>query len=158
MSLLGTSAEAYAGVSSATPAAAPAQRTFLPAWLSHALRYTGVNLLACVIDVSIFLLLNQLIQAPTIASCVGYACGIVFNYHLTKHFVFHGHATNKSDRRLFMEFMATGLVGLALTALMTGLGVHYLGLTPELSKLISLLTCFVVLYFMRAWLVFRPIA
>ncbi len=39
---------------------------------------------------------------------------------------------------------------------MTGLGVHYLGLTPELSKLISLLTCFVVLYFMRAWLVFRP--
>jgi putative flippase GtrA len=158
MGTIGTSAEACLDISPAAPAVAPLKRALLPAWLSHALRYTGVNLFACVVDVSIFLLLNHLIAAPTIASCIGYACGIVFNYHLTKHFVFHGHATNKSGRRLFMEFMATGLVGLALTALMTGLGVHYLGLTPELSKLISLLTCFVVLYFMRAWLVFRPMA
>jgi putative flippase GtrA len=158
MSTIETSAETYLDISSAASSVAAPKRAFLPAWLSHALRYTGVNLLACVLDVSVFVLLNHLIAAPTIASCIGYACGIVLNYHLTKHFVFHGHVTNKTGKRMFMEFMATGLVGLALTALMTGLGVHYLGLTPELSKLISLLTCFVVLYFMRAWLVFRPIA
>jgi putative flippase GtrA len=159
MSAIETSAETtYPGVSSAPAPSTPSKRTLLPPWLSHALRYTGVNILACVVDVSIFLLLNSLIAAPTIASCIGYATGIVANYHLTKHFVFHDHVTNKSGRRMFLEFMATGLVGLTLTAVMTGLGVHYLALSPELSKLISLLTCFVVLYFMRAWLVFRPIA
>lgn len=158
MSGTGTSAAACLDIPSPLIPLVTPRRSWLPAWLSHALRYTGVNLLACVLDVSVFVLLNYLIAAPTIASCIGYACGIVLNYHLTKHFVFHGHVTNKTGKRMFMEFMATGLVGLALTALMTGLGVHYLGLTPELSKLISLLTCFVVLYFMRAWLVFRPIA
>lgn len=158
MKTMETSVEPFADMPASASSGSEARRGLLPAWLSHALRYTGVNLLACVLDVSVFIGLNGLIEAPTLASCIGYACGIVLNYHLTKHFVFHGHVTNKSGRRMFLEFMATGFVGLALTAIMTGLGVHYLGLTPELSKLISLLTCFVVLYFMRAWLVFRPMA
>ncbi len=159
MKAMETSAETFAaGSASVDTALSAAKRSLLPGWLSHGLRYTGVNLLACVVDVSVFLGLNHLIAAPTLSSCIGYTFGIVSNYHLTKHFVFHGHATNKSGRRLFMEFMGTGFVGLALTAIMTGVGVHALGLTPELSKLISLLTCFVVLYFMRSMLVFRPMA
>jgi putative flippase GtrA len=65
------------------------------------------------------------------------------------------HLSHKSANRLMAEFLATGILGLVLTAGITGLSVHYLHLSPILSKTIAVLICFVALYVVRSRLVFK---
>ena len=63
--------------------------------------------------------------------------------------------SHKSEHRLFMEFVGTGLLGLVITAAVIWFTIHVLALTPLAAKTISMLICFVVLYFVRSRLVFN---
>jgi putative flippase GtrA len=119
------------------------------------LRYTGVNLVTVTLDYAIFLSVTHYFATPTIASIVGYGCALAINYELSRRYVFLAHLSDKSARRLMAEFLATGIFGLVLTATITGLSVHFLHLSPLLSKTIAVLVCFVALYVIRTRLVFR---
>ncbi len=119
------------------------------------LRYTGVNLVTVTLDYAIFLSLTHFFGAPTIASIIGYGCALTINYELSKRYVFLAHLSHKSANRLMAEFLATGIFGLVLTATITGLSVHFLHLSPLLSKTIAVLVCFVALYVIRSRLVFK---
>jgi putative flippase GtrA len=120
------------------------------------LRYTGVNLVTVTLDYAIFLSLTHFFGTPTIASIIGYAGALTINYELSRRFVFLAHLSDKSANRLMAEFLATGLLGLVLTAAITGLSVHFLHLSPIISKTIAVLICFVSLYVIRSRLVFKP--
>jgi putative flippase GtrA len=121
------------------------------------LRYTGVNLATLALDYAIFIPLTRATDLPVTASIVAYVVALAANYQLSRLFVFGSDGSHKGERRLFLQFFATGLLGLVLTAAVTGLGVHVLGKSPVLSKTIAVLICFVVLYIIRSRLVFTRV-
>jgi nicotinate-nucleotide adenylyltransferase len=118
------------------------------------LRYTAVNLASLAVDYAVFLSLTHAFAIPVTASMVSYAVAFALNYHLSRRLVFAGHGTHKSERRLFTEFMASGVFGLLLTAAVTGGGIHLLGLSPTIAKTAAVLMSFVALYLIRSRLVF----
>lgn len=118
------------------------------------LRYTAVNLVSLGVDYAVFFALLSALALPVIASTAGYAVAFALNYKLSRRFVFAGHGAHKSERRLFAEFMASGVFGLLLTAAVTGAGVYLLGLSPTIAKTAAVLMSFVALYVIRSRLVF----
>src|ERR1700704_3672639 len=61
-------------------------------------RYAAVSALALGLDFGVFLALNGAMGHPTLAGVVGYACGIVLHYQLSRRFVFANAASAKSAR------------------------------------------------------------
>jgi putative flippase GtrA len=123
--------------------------------IDRLVRYTGVNLASTVVDYTFFLTLTHIFGMPILQSAVAYLVAILVNFTLTKNFVFVGDMSHKSEHRLFMEFVGTGMIGLVLTAAVIWFTIHVMGLTPLVAKTISILICFVVLYFIRSRLVFN---
>lgn len=121
------------------------------------LRYTGVNIASVTLDYGIFLSLTHAYDIPIIASIIAYAIALSLNYDLSKRFVFGTDGSHKSEKRLFTEFLATGFLGLVLTAVATGIGIHTFGLSPTIAKTVAVLICFVTLYIIRSRLVFTRI-
>lgn len=122
--------------------------------INRILRYTGVNLCSMCIDYGIFLPLTYEFGHPVVAAVIAYSIALGVNFVLTMKHVFpesHGH---KSELRLMTEFGATGVLGLVLTALVTGITILDLHMTPLEGKTIAVLLVFVVLYYVRSRLVF----
>lgn len=121
------------------------------------IRYTGVNLVSLAVDYAVFFAAIYALDAPVLASVAGYAVAFALNYRLSRMFVFGSDGSHKTEKRLFTEFMASGLLGILLTAAVTGAGVHLLRLDATIAKTAAVLICFFVLYFVRSRLVFTRI-
>lgn len=134
------------------PAAAPD----LAARVRRLLRYTGVNLASLAVDYAVFIPLVWASGAPVLASVAAYAVAFAVNYRLSRWLVFGAQGAHKGERRLFAEFMASGVLGVALTAAVTGAGVYRLGLSPVAAKTAAVLISFVTLYIVRSRLIFTP--
>jgi putative flippase GtrA len=117
-------------------------------------RYAGVNLASTFVDYAFFLTLTHLFGMPIMQSIIAYSVAVLVNFTLTRSYVFVGDMLQKSEYRVFVEFVGTGLIGLVLTAAVAWLAIHVLGLSPIDAKTISVLICFVVLYFVRSRVVF----
>ncbi|WP_081717771.1 GtrA family protein [Hyphomicrobium nitrativorans] len=125
--------------------------------LRRLLRYTGVNVASVAVDYTIFLSLMKLIGMPVLASTIGHAVAFSLNYVLSRKLVFGTAGEHKGEQRLFAEFMATGLLGLALTASVTAAGIYLMDFEPIVAKTVAMLITFVTLYIIRSRLVFtRP--
>jgi len=120
----------------------------------HLLRYTGTNLVSTAVDYALLLTLTHLFGMPVLQSAIAYSAGVVVNYALTKRYVFIVDTSHKSQHRLFMEFVATGFIGLLITAAVVWLSVNVLKIPAIEGKTVALLLCFVVLYFVRRHIVF----
>lgn len=155
MSAIDSTSAAVANGDYDIPVRSAADPSSLVQRVRRLLRYTGVNLVTVTLDYAIFLSLTHYFNAPTIASIIGYGCALAINYELSRRYVFLAHLSDKSAHRLMAEFLATGIFGLVLTAAITGFSVHFLHLSPLLSKTLAVLVCFVTLYIMRSRLVFR---
>ncbi|MBS0232442.1 MAG: GtrA family protein [Proteobacteria bacterium] len=118
------------------------------------LLYTGVNLSATIVDYIIFLSLTHIFGLPILQSVIAYAIATIVNYTLTRKFVFHRDLFPKSEHRRFLEFVATNVVGLLITAVVIWITVHNMNLPPFEGKTISVLICFVSLYYVRTRIVF----
>ena len=123
--------------------------------IDRLVRYTGVNLASTVVDYTFFLTLTHIFGMPILQGAIAYLVAILVNFTLTKNFVFLGDMSHKSEHRLFMEFVGTGMLGLVITAAVIWFAIHVMALTPFVAKTISILICFVVLYFVRSRLVFN---
>ncbi len=123
--------------------------------IDRLVRYTGVNLASTVVDYTFFLTLTHIFGMPILQGAIAYLVAILVNFTLTKNFVFLGDMSHKSEHRLLMEFVGTGMLGLVLTAAVIWFAIHVMALTPFVAKTISILICFVVLYFVRSRLVFN---
>jgi putative flippase GtrA len=84
-------------------------------------RYAVVSLAALVLDFALYIGLTRGGVGPVLAGVVGYAAGTVLHYALSTRFVFDAAATDKVQARLFGEFALSGLVGIAITALVIAL-------------------------------------
>lgn len=118
------------------------------------LRYAGVSVAALALDTGAFLALCKLGVVPAAAGGIGYLAGLVLHYVLSIRHVFDAEASGKPHRRLFTEFAASGLAGLALTSIVIALATGGLGLSPLPAKLIAVGLSFVAVYLMRQALVF----
>jgi putative flippase GtrA len=126
----------------------------MPPKIREVLLYTGVNLSATILDTTVFLSLTHVFGRPIVQSIIAYAIATVVNYALQRKFVFHRDLFPKSEHRRFLEFVATNIVGLLITATVIWITVHHLGLPPLEGKVISVLICFVSLYYVRTRIVF----
>lgn len=126
----------------------------MPLKIREVLLYTGVNLSATILDTTIFLSLTHVFGRPILQSIIAYAIATVVNYTLQRKFVFHRDLFPKPEHRRFLEFVATNIVGLLITATVIWITVHHLGLPPLEGKVISVLICFVSLYYVRTRIVF----
>jgi putative flippase GtrA len=120
----------------------------------HILLYTGVNFSATIVDSIIFLTLTHLFGLPILQSAIAYSVATVVNFMLLRNFVFRHDMSHKTEHRLFVEFAAVAILGLVITAIVIWLTVHEMRLLPVEGKAISILVCFISLYYVRTRLVF----
>lgn len=118
-------------------------------------RYVLVSGAALAIDVASYSALVWLaLTGATAAGAIGFMIGLVAHYGLSSRFVFNGNQSDKSSQRLLIEYATTGVVGVAMTAGIILLTVDLIGMHPGLGKALAIGPAFVVVYMMRAALVF----
>jgi putative flippase GtrA len=116
-------------------------------------RYAAVSALALGLDFAVFLALNSAVGHPTLSGVAGYACGIVLHYQLSRHFVFATAGSAKSAHRRFGEFVASGLVGLIVTAVVIAAATA-MGVSPIFAKVMAAGASFIGVYAIRRTIVF----
>jgi putative flippase GtrA len=117
-------------------------------------RYAIVSAMALALDFAVFLSLNAAFGHPTLAGVIGYGCGIVLHYFLSRHFVFNAMRSKKSAHRLFTEFAASGLIGLAVTAAVIALATTLLGWPAIVAKIAAVGASFLGVFLIRRTVVF----
>ena len=117
-------------------------------------RYAVVSALALALDFSVFLALNGALGQPTLAGVLGYGCGILLHYHLSRRFVFDAARSQKSSQRMFSEFVASGLIGLAATAGVIAVATGFFGVAPILAKVLAAGASFLGVFLIRRTIVF----
>jgi protoporphyrinogen oxidase/putative flippase GtrA len=122
--------------------------------LPQLLRYTLVSGFALALDFTVFLALNGTIGHPTLSGVCGYAAGIGLHYFLSKRFVFDAGNSPKAAHRLFVEFVASGIVGLLATAAVIALATGMFGLAPIAAKLLAAGASFIGVFLIRRTVVF----
>lgn len=118
-------------------------------------RYIIASSAALSIDYLIYLLLvtSQTSDLP-IAATISYSCGIFFSYFLMSRFVFFSTSENSNSRQLFL-FIVSGLLG-ACTTYFSALSFNLLvGPLIQASKLFSVGSSFIVVYYFRKMIVFK---
>lgn len=130
-----------------------------PAALIQLMRYGIVSAMALGADMSIFLGLTWSSGVrPALAGVIGYSIGLILHFVLSTGFVFDAAAAGKSFQRLFAEFAATGLAGVAITWSVIRTGTDVLALSPVAAKLLAIGLSFVAVFVLRRSFVFRPAA
>lgn len=124
-------------------------------------RYTLVSAVALGLDFLVFLMLTHGagLKAST-AGAIGYSAGLLLHFALSSRFVFDARATDKSRVRLFAEFAASGLVGIAITSIVIALTVDVAGLVPVVGKACAVVVSFASVFVLRRTIVFaagRPL-
>ena len=77
----------------------------------------------------------------------------MLHYQLSRLFVFATAASAKSAHRRFVEFVASGLIGLALTAAVIAVATG-MGVSPILAKVMAAGASFLGVYAIRRTIVF----
>ncbi len=118
------------------------------------LRYGFVSAAALGVDFSVFLACNGLIGQPTLSGVIGYGAGIMLHYMLSCRFVFDAARSEKAAQRRFVEFLASGFVGLAVTAAVIALMAGALGFAPISGKIVAAAVSFAGVFLIRRSIVF----
>lgn len=131
----------------------PGELAFLVS-IPQAARYGAVSVLALALDTGVYVALAGAGIRPAAAGAIGYVLGLVLHFLLSRAFVFDAVPAAKGDIRLFVEFAATGVAGLALTALTIAMATAGLGLDLLTAKAIAVAASFTAVYLARRTLVF----
>lgn len=117
-------------------------------------RYTAVSALALAVDFLVFLTLVGAVLQPSLAGAAGYGVGLAMHYALSVRYVFDAGTTGKSEARLFGEFIASGLIGMAITVLVIAVATDGIGLPPLLGKAAAVAASFLIVFLLRRSVVF----
>lgn len=123
-------------------------------------RYSVVSAMAFALDVSVFLSLANSGVPAALAGVTGYVMGMLLHYSMSARFVFKRRAVDKSDARLFTEFVASGIVGLAVTVAVIWVAVGAFQMSALAAKVLAAALSFAAVFALRRTVVFaaRPIA
>jgi putative flippase GtrA len=116
--------------------------------------YVVVSALALAVDLVFFQTLVALGARPKLAGAAGYMTGLALHYVLSKTFVFDVSASAKSKLQRRVEFFASGLIGLLITAGIIWLATDLLHVHATLAKLAAVGISFVVVFLIRRQIVF----
>ncbi len=121
--------------------------------------YLQVSVIATFLDIAIFTaLLATAMVSGTVAGSASYLAALVLHYLIAVRFVFRPERTGKSRKRLAGEYIATGLVGVSITALTIHVLTAQFGAWAYLAKAVGIGTSFLAVYALRSFLVFKPTA
>lgn len=119
-------------------------------------RYLVASVVALAVDIGVlYLLLLAYGVTAGSAAVGGYLAGVVVHYWASRHFVFSAGWLNDVRWAEFGAFIASGLAGLALTFGIVHILVERLGLPVLVGKGAAVTVSLVVVYLLRASLVFR---
>ncbi len=118
-------------------------------------RYLAASVVALGVDMACFLALLATGMPPALASAQSYSLGIAVHWFISSRAVFTDGVAQRGPARTRQKalFVASALVGLALTAGIVGLGAA-LGVDPRLAKIAAVGASFVTTWLLRARLVF----
>ena len=118
-------------------------------------RYLAASVVALGFDMGSFLVLLALGLMAAPAAALSYSLGIVVHWFISSRAVFVGGVAERGPARTRQKalFVASALVGLALTAGIVGLGAA-VGIDPRLAKLAAVGVSFVATWLLRARVVF----
>lgn len=117
-------------------------------------RYAIISVIALALDFSVFLGLTASGAGASAAAATGYSAGLILHYILSVCFVFDVMRTGKSHGRLFLEFVFSGLAGLATTVAIVTLAVDVFATPAGIAKLVAVGTSFAITFALRRYLVF----
>lgn len=118
-------------------------------------RYLAASVVALGFDMASFLALLAIGLTAAPAAALSYSLGILVHWFISSRAVFVDGVAERGPARTRQKalFVASALVGLALTAGIVGLG-SALGLDPRLAKLAAVGVSFVATWLLRARIVF----
>lgn len=118
-------------------------------------RYLAASVVALGFDMGSFLVLLALGLLAAPAAALSYSLGIVVHWLISSRAVFTAGVAERGPARTRQKalFVASALVGLALTAGIVGLG-SAVGIDPRLAKLAAVAVSFVATWLLRARVVF----
>ncbi|MGV3770854.1 MAG: GtrA family protein [Sphingobium phenoxybenzoativorans] len=118
-------------------------------------RYIAASAGALAVDLGLFLTLMASGAPAMQASATGYTAGILAHWLLSSRTVFSDSLAVRGRARGRQQalFLASALLGLALTALIVG-GGDMLGVDPHLAKLVAVIISFQTTYLLRKAVVF----
>ena len=120
------------------------------------LRYALSSIGALAVDLGTFLALLHAGLPAAAASVVGYAVGIAVHWLLSSRAGFTEQVASTGPARARQKalFVASALIGLALTALVVGV-LTGSGIDPRAAKLTAIVVSFAVTWLLRQRIVFR---
>jgi putative flippase GtrA len=118
-------------------------------------RYLAASVVALGFDMGSFLVLLDAGLPAASASALSYSLGIVVHWFISSRAVFTAGVAERGPARTRQKalFVASALIGLALTAGVVGLG-STLGLDPRLAKVAAVGVSFAATWLLRARIVF----
>jgi putative flippase GtrA len=118
-------------------------------------RYLVASVGALGLDMAVFMASLALGAPPVLAAAGGYGSGIGAHWLLSSRAVFTGRLAEKGKARRQQQalFLASALVGLALTMGIVGIGSLF-GADPRLAKLAAIAVSFQATYILRRKVVF----
>jgi putative flippase GtrA len=125
-------------------------------WRATYTRYVAASAIALASDLALFMLLLNAGMAPIPVSAIGYSAGLLVHWLISSRYVF-SRGDNcpfvSKRRRQKLLFVASAMVGLAITSAIVGIGSH-LGLDARLAKLCAIALSFQTTYLLRRTVVF----
>ncbi len=118
-------------------------------------RYLAASAVALGFDMASFLVLLAMGLHAAPASALSYTLGILVHWYISSRAVFVAGVAERGPARTRQKalFVASALIGLALTAGVVGLG-SALGVDPRLAKLAAVGVSFAATWLLRARIVF----
>ena len=117
-------------------------------------RYGVVSIVALAADFGVYIALFSAAVAASLAGIAGYAVGMVAHYFLSSRFVFKTQGSRKSERRRFVEFLLSGLVGITLTGFIIAIATGAFGVAPIAAKIVAAAVSFAAVFAIRRSVVF----
>lgn len=116
----------------------------------NSIRYSFASLLALGADMLLFTLLLHQGAEPVPATMAGYSLGLLLHWPLLARLVLARHGVIFLTRRRRQQrlFLLSGLIGLAISCLIVGLGTA-LGLPPHISRLTAIAAAFPIVCWLR---------
>ena len=92
---------------------------------------------ATIIDwITYYILYNYVNIPPLIANILSFSTSVIYNYYASVHWVFDVNK-NKSQKKMFTEFMILSIVGLLIAELLLWIFINLLRMDAMISKIIS---------------------